>query len=259
MHSPSSPAILPDMDRDAFALMADAEREHWWFRGRREFIQAAFSHLALPPNAHILDAGCGSGGNLPLLSRFGSVHGFEYDDQALEAARALGIGEVCAGNLPDGIPFASQPFDAIGLFDVLEHLEKPVESLTALRKRLTPSGSVVITVPANPWLWGPHDEVHQHFRRYTAASLRAHIAAAGLTVHYLSYFNSLLLPLAVAQRVRERVFGYSTENLAPAKTVNEMLFRVFRFERHWIPRWRAPLGLSLLAVAGRPVERTDGR
>ena len=44
-----------------------------------------------------------------------------------------------------------------------------------------------------------------------------------------------------------------------AKTVNEMLFRVFRFERHWIPRWRAPLGLSLLAVAGRPVERTDGR
>jgi len=247
------------MDRDAFALLADAEHEHWWFRGRREVIQAAFARLDLPPTARILDAGCGSGGNLRLLSTFGSVDGFEYDAEARDAARALGIGAVESGSLPDGIPFGPLRFDAIGLFDVLEHLEKPVESLTALRNRLTPAGSIVITVPANPWLWGPHDAVHQHFRRYTAASLRAHMATAGLTVHYLSYFNSLLLPLAVAQRVRERIFGYSTNNLAPSPTVNAALLRIFRLERYWIPRWRAPFGLSLLAVAGRAADMTNGR
>lgn len=246
------------MERDAFDLMAAAEREHWWFRGRREIIKSALERVGVPIGGRLLDAGCGSGGNLALLSSFGTTSGFEYDTSALEVARQLGIGDVQSGSLPDGIPFGDMPFDAIGLFDVLEHLEHPVESLAALRRRLTVGGAVVITVPANPWLWGPHDVVHQHFRRYTSALLRDHIRAAGLTATYMSHFNSLLLPLAMIQRLRERVFGYSTEELAPSPVLNQALFRVFQFERHWIPARRAPFGLSLLAIAVRAPEVSDG-
>lgn len=239
------------MKRDAFELMASAERDHWWFRGRRAFVQTAIEQLALPIGARVLDAGCGSGGNLQLLSRFGTVYGFEYDAQAMELAKALNIGSVEQGSLPQAIPFGATVFDLIGLFDVLEHLEHPVESLSALRDRLTPGGAVLLTVPANPWLWGPHDEVHNHFRRYTAASLSEHLEGAGLRVEYLSYFNSLLLPLAMLQRAKERLFGYSVEELSPAKAVNDLLFRIWRIERHWIPNRRAPFGLSLLASARR--------
>lgn len=237
------------MERDAFALMAAAERDHWWFRGRREFIAAAFDQLALPPGARILDAGCGSGGNLPMLSRYGQLWGFEYDDEARTAAAALQLGTIAFGALPAPVPFDGVTFDAIGLFDVLEHLEHPVESLRALASRLTPRGAIVITVPALPWLWGPHDEHHQHFRRYTSRTLHAHLEAAGLAVRYCSYFNTLLLPLAVAQRIRERVAGYSTEELMPGPLVNTALRRIWGVERLWIPRWRAPVGLSLLAIA----------
>lgn len=241
------------MDRDAYALMAAAERDHWWFRGRRHFIARAFDTLALAPQARILDAGCGSGGNLALLSRFGRVWGFEYDAHARavaqEQARALGLEAIAAGALPEAVPFSEVAFDAIGLFDVLEHLPRPVESLGALRERLAPGGALVLTVPALPWLWGPHDEVHQHQRRYTARSLREHLAAGGWRVRYLSYFNTLLLPLALAQRVKERLFGYKVEALTPSPRVNDALYRVWRLEEHMVPQRTLPIGLSLLAIA----------
>lgn len=237
------------MDRDAFTLMADAERDHWWFRGRRFFIERMIQRLSLPPAANVLDAGCGSGGNLALLSGLGTLHGFEYDAEARAVAETLGLGKIAAGALPDGIPFGDTRFDLIGLFDVLEHLAEPVPSLEALRLRLQDGGALVLTVPALPWLWGPHDVVHNHYRRYTASTLRAHLTAAGYEVEYLSYMNLLLLPLAVAQRLKERLFGYRVEALTPSPFINNLLYRIWRLERAWIPQRRLPLGLSLLAVA----------
>ncbi|MES3032386.1 MAG: class I SAM-dependent methyltransferase [Gemmatimonadota bacterium] len=238
------------MKRDAFALMADAEQSHWWYRGRRDFIAAALERVAPPPGAHILDAGCGSGGNLEVLARFGKVSGFEYDAEAMHVARERQIGPVEPGALPGPIPFGDQRFDAIGLFDVLEHLEQPVDSLVALRQRLVDGGALVLTVPANPWLWGPHDVQCQHFRRYTAATLRDHLTSAGFVVEYLSYFNSLLLPLAIAQRIKERVAGYDLEAM-PGGGMNGLLHRIWRIERRWIPTRVAPFGLSLIAIARR--------
>jgi SAM-dependent methyltransferase len=239
------------MERDAFALMAAAERDHWWFKGRREFIATCIARVAPPPGARLLDAGCGSGGNLALLARFGSVWGFETDADALRLASNTGIGTVAHGFLPDEIPFPDVSFEVIGLFDVLEHLDRPVRSLAALAGRLADGGACVITVPANPWLWGPHDVRHQHKRRYTAQLLRQQLHAAGLRADYLTHFNTLLLPLAIVQRLRERVFGYSTNDLTPVRAVNDALFRIWRCERAWIPRMSVPAGLSLLAIARR--------
>lgn len=239
------------MERDAFALMADAEQSHWWYRGRRDFIAAAFERVAVPPEARILDAGCGSGGNLEVLAQFGQVSGFEYDAEAMRIARAREIGPVEPGALPGPIPFGGKSFDAIGLFDVLEHLEQPVESLVALRNRLVEDGALVLTVPANPWLWGPHDVQCQHFRRYTADTLRDHLVSAGFTIEYLSYFNSLLLPLAIVQRLKERFVGYNLE-VMPGARMNGLLHRIWGIERRWIPTRFAPFGLSLIAIARRP-------
>jgi SAM-dependent methyltransferase len=245
------------MDRNAFHLLAASERDHWWFRGRRALVAAALNRVRPSAHATILDAGCGSGGNLELLARYGRVYGFEYDAEARAAASARQIGPIAGGALPDDIPFGDQTFDVIGLFDVLEHLEHPVASLRALGTRLAPGGAIVVTVPAIPALWGPHDVAHQHYRRYTTALLRAHLAEAGLTVEYMSSFNTLLLPLAVLQRVRERLFGYHVESLMPPRWLNALFYRVFLLERLWIPFVRVPLGLSLLAIARRKAPARD--
>jgi SAM-dependent methyltransferase len=239
------------MDRAAFDLLAAAERDHWWFRGRRDVIAAAIAHTRPPAHATLLDAGCGSGGNLELLARFGTVHAFECDADARKAATSRGICNVAAGALPDAVPFDSQQFDIVGLFDVLEHLSQPIESLTALAQRLTPRGAIVLTVPAIPALWGPHDAHHQHARRYTGRLLREHLMRAGLRAHYVTHFNTVLLPIAIVQRLRERITGYSAANLMPGAGLNAALYRAFRSELRVLPRHSLPVGLSLLAIAQR--------
>jgi SAM-dependent methyltransferase len=239
------------MEQDAFELLAAGEREHWWFRGRRRLIERTLQYLAPGTTAQILDVGCGVGGNLELLARFGHVKGFESESGALTQARARHIGHLEPGALPTPLPFAGELFDIVGMFDVLEHLEHPVDCLAALRARMAEHGRLVITVPALPWLWGPHDEQHHHFRRYTRGQLVAHLEAAGFAVEYASYANMLLLPLAIAQRLKERLFGYSVHALTPPAWINALFYRVWSFESRFTPPGRLPIGLSVVAIARR--------
>lgn len=247
-------STLGGVDRvqlEAYQLMAAAEESHWWFRGRRAMIKRVLESLELPKQANILDAGCGTGGNLPLLAGFGKVYGFEYDPTARQLADARGLAMVSGGALPHDVPFVPQKFDLIGLFDVLEHLDHPVESLRALGGRLAAGGSLVLTVPAYQWLWGPHDELHEHKRRYSRPLLRKHATEAGLSVAYMSHMNSLLLPAAVAQRAVHRFTQQAAGDLAPGTLVNETFYRIWSLERAWIPRISAPFGLSIIAVLQR--------
>lgn len=157
------------MDPKAYEQMAGLEDRHWWFVGRRQILSRVIAGIPLPPSACILEAGCGSGGNLEMLSQFGQVWAMERSEIALPLARARGIAIVEEGELPHRIPFGSQQFDLIALLDVLEHLDEDTAALEALIQRLKPSGYMVITVPAYPWLWSAHDELNHHKRRYTAA------------------------------------------------------------------------------------------
>lgn len=239
------------MKDDAYAFLAGAEATHWWFRARREHLHAIIHRLALPSTCTILDAGCGSGGNLAMLASVGTVEAFEYDTAMRARAQARGIGTVDYGALPHDIPFRPHRYDLITLLDVLEHLEEPVASLAALHERLAPGGALVISVPAYQWLWGPHDERHEHKRRYTATRLRAELREAGLTVTHMTYANTLLFPLAVVQRLLSKIRPPTDLETEPPRALNALLYHVWRAERLWIPRASAPFGLSLFAVAER--------
>jgi len=150
--------------------------------------------------------------------------------------------------MPDNIPFESKNFDLITMFDVLEHVERDSDSLRALSQRLADDGRILLTVPAMPWLWSRHDELHHHQRRYTPASLREAAEKAGLDVVELAYFNTLLFPLAVAQRMVERVFNRHAEtDLMPHPVVNAALAGVFGLERWIVGNVPLPFGLSLYA------------
>jgi len=232
--------------------MRSLEERHWWFVGRRRIVGEILASLALPGHARILDAGCGTGGNLQFLSQFGAVTGVELDDDAAALARERGTWPVVKGSLPDGIPFAAQQFDLIVLLDVLEHIEDDGASLRALQGLLAPGGVLVLTVPAFQFLWSPHDEEHHHKRRYGAAGLRGVIENTGLRLSYLSYFNTWLFPMIAAVRLVRKVFpanDVGRDVQLPGPAVNAMLRAVFGSERRWIGRLRMPFGVSLLAVA----------
>jgi SAM-dependent methyltransferase len=199
----------------------------------------------------ILEAGCGYGGNLPLLAQFGSVCGFELDAKARDYAASMIDAPVAFGMLPEQPGFADRRFDLIVMFDVLEHIEEDVASLARLRAMLRPGGMILVTVPALPWLWSKHDEIHHHKRRYSRRSLEETLRAARLVPVKIGFFNSLLLPLAIGQRLADRLLAREGRvDAMPPKALNAMLAGIFGLERKVVGKVAMPLGLSLFAVAG---------
>lgn len=243
------------MDAELYAQFDQLEDAHWWFLGRREVVLATLRRLLRGrAGLRILDAGCGTGGMLGPLAEFGTVEGLELEPRAVEAARrrAGGAARVHPGGLPEGLP-RGERYDLITALDVLEHIGPSVDALRALRSALAPGGTLVITVPAFPFLWSAHDEVNHHQRRYTRASLQRELATAGFAIRHLTHYNSLLFPPTAAVRLLQRVLpreGNPRSDLQlPPAPVNAALRTLFALERWWVPRLEVPFGLSLLAVA----------
>jgi SAM-dependent methyltransferase len=238
------------MDPAYVGVHLEEDRGHWWFRGRRAVILALLRRT-LPPGSHrLLEWGCGSGNVLEALAEFGEAVGIEADETLAAAARGAGL-DVRRGTLPhDRVVAVGWP-DVVLLLDVLEHLDDEAAALRVAHATLAPGGTLLATVPAYAWLWSGHDVVLGHRRRYGARGLRALVAAAGFTVTYLGYFNTLLLPGMALVRGCKRLCGDASHDLVrPPAVVNEALARVFALEAAIVPRCRLPFGASLL-VAGR--------
>ncbi|MGI9464675.1 MAG: class I SAM-dependent methyltransferase, partial [Aestuariivirgaceae bacterium] len=211
------------MEREVFDRLDQLEDRHWWFTARRSILNEVIRrHTLGRKQLKILEAGCGTGGNLSMLSGLGELVAFEPDDDARQLAAAKADCAVEHGTLPDGIPFGDDKFDLIVAFDVIEHVEADLESLAALRKRLAPGGKLIMTVPALPWLWSAHDERHHHFRRYTRDGLQNVLRHAGYRPLGLTYFNTLLFPLIVGARSIKKLFNLAdvADDQMPPALVN---------------------------------------
>jgi SAM-dependent methyltransferase len=241
------------MEREYELQTHRAEDRHWWYRGRRSVLEGVIAQLRLPARARILDAGCGSGRNMVELAHQGIVTGIELSETSVSLARERSVGEVIEGSVLE-MPFAADSFELAASLDVIEHLEDDLGALRELRRVVAPGGALLITVPAYQWLWSGHDEINHHHRRYTRRSLLKVAQEAGWEPVRTTYFNSLLLPVAIALRVLDRFSPSKTTESSldlwvPPKPLNWLLERPLALESALIGRGgRIPAGLSLLVV-----------
>ena len=240
------------MENKIFQKMLKLESSHWWFVARRKIIQRVINNLDFPRNIRILDAGCGNGDNLSLLSTFGDLVAFEKNEYALKTAKSKKIGEIYKAELPDKLPNAIKTnFDLIVLLDVLEHIDDDSKSLTTVRKLMNNKGIILITVPAFQWLWSEHDVIHHHKRRYSKSELREKLDSSGFRIKYISYFNTLLFPFALVERIGQKIFSPSNPEILelPNNKINFLLEKIFSLEAIFMNKISLPFGLSLVAIA----------
>lgn len=243
------------MDRAVFDRMAELDQTHWWFTARRRILANVVRRIIRPPtNARILELGCGTGHNLDMLGAFGRVEASELDEQARAlASNRLGR-SVQAAALPDLSEFPAGEYDLIALLDVLEHVPNDKGSLASILTRLKPGGALLLTVPANPWMWSGHDVMHHHYRRYRKPEIASLARETGFKIELLSPFNSLLFPLIAAVRLINKLAGQDiADDALPSKTINGVLDRIFGFEAGLLGRVPLPFGVSLVAVLRRPL------
>jgi len=242
------------MEAEAYELMASHEVHHWWFRGRRAVLRSLIRRMELPDPARILEAGCGTGGNLAVFEALGTVSAFEPYEPAVSIAQGRYPGaEVREGSLPDLLPFDAQSFDLVAALDVLEHIDDDASALEKLISLAKLDGYVVLTVPTHPFLWGTHDRRLHHKRRYRVADLLNLCRRDSVDIVYFGPFNTVLAAPAVAIRLLDKLLPIDIGNQErlPPRPLNSVLSLLFELEGHLTARGRLPFGLSHAAVLRR--------
>lgn len=239
------------MERVVYDRMAELDELHWWYRARRQVLQALIERVVDPPRgANILEVGCGTGHNLAMLGRFGKVDAIEVDAEARAFAEKRTGRPVSSAPLPALPGIERGHYDIVAALDVVEHIADDRAAVEALASCLKPGGKLLVTVPAHQWMWSAHDELNHHKRRYSKRGLARLIEGSPLKLDRIGYFNSLLFPLAVGARMASKLTGRGgDDDSLPPRPLNYLFERVFGAERRLIGTVPLPPGLSLFAVA----------
>src|SRR5688572_14418786 len=204
-----------EMMQHTYPILFELEESHWWHIGRRRIIASFVKDICAQVTdrtPRILDVGCGTGGNLKLLSQFGNAEGVDISADALAFCRERGL-EVKAGAAED-LPYEDATFDLVTALDVVEHLDDDVAGLREMRRVLRPGGRVLIFVPTFMWLWGVQDDISHHRRRYRLPELRRALTEAGFEVERTTYANITFLPPVFLVRTLMRVAGLKIDSEA---------------------------------------------
>lgn len=246
------------MNDAEYEAMYRVEDSLWWYTGMRRVSEAVLGRH-LRQGIRVLDAGCGTGGNVSWLSQFGTAFGIDLAPQAMRYCRERRLSTVSQASVLS-LPFGDASFDLVTSFDVVYHLDvaDDVAALRELRRVTRPGGAVLVRVPAVEWLRSEHDAAVHTRQRYSLRELEAKLARAGLDVERASYANALLFPLAAIARLtaRWRAGGHHGDERSDVRPVswpvNAVLRAVLNVEAWWLRHARFALGLSALALARRP-------
>jgi SAM-dependent methyltransferase len=184
---------------------------------------------------------------------FRNFQGLDLADEAIRFCQEKGLGKVEKGDVC-AIPFPDSSFDLVLATDIIEHVDDDQRAVAEMKRVLAPGGSLLISVPTFPALWGLQDELAHHKRRYYLAPLVRLIAASGLKVRRHFYFNFLLfVPIWLARRalllVRPKIGSEAEIN---TKVLNVCLARIFAADVAMAARVRLPFGVSALVLASKP-------
>lgn len=239
------------MRETAYQEHFDVEDRHWWFRGRWAVVEALLARTELPEQPRILDAGCGTGGNLRRYAKLGDATGVDPAAEAVRLCRERGLESVEQAGL-ETLPFDDGSFDLIAATDVLEHIAAEHEALRELWRVAAPGAALLLTVPAYMWLWSEEDENLHHQRRYTRLRLRHAVEGAGWAPQLATYFNLVLLPaIVLARRLPRKAEGPAELERTPA-ALDGPLSLPMRLEARLIRAGlRLPAGVSVGIVCRR--------
>jgi len=240
------------MDKTAYIQMANTEKYHWWYVGKRTIIDF-FLNTYKKENLKILDIGSGTGENLSMLSKFGLVDAIEKEKTAIEFSKSLSLKNVniLEGEFPYNIPdkVINTKYDIIVMLDVLEHIKEDELALKKLTSLLKKNGIIILTVPAYKWLYSNHDIILHHYRRYSKKEIinkTKHL----FNIEKITYFCFFTFPLFILSRLLNKLTKKDSllgTNI-PNKYINKILLKIFSFERFILKYFNFPFGSSMLVV-----------
>lgn len=239
------------MKKTEYSRMAHHEKTYWWHLGRLKIITSYLNkHIGDKDGVKILNVGCGTGGTLKTLEKYGKVENVDVSDDAIDFMKQAGYKVKKVEGIK--LPYKDNSFDLVAAFDVLEHIEHDEEALKEWLRVLKPGGYVVMTIPAHQWLWSAHDTSLHHFRRYTTKEVKNKAKNAGLHPKKVSYAFAFSLPMVVGFRGINKVLGRKvdaeTSYVPVPKPINSFFTGLLSAEAKAHSFTPIPFGTSVIAA-----------
>ncbi len=229
--------------------------EQWFARVESDFRATSLNQLivSLTPPGRVLDIGCGSGAlSAELLAEGRDVTSQDLSERMVTMCkkllekRGLPQDKVRLGGVAEITE--RDHFDAVIALDVIEHIEDDVDAVSRMREALKPSGTLILSVPALSFLYGPKDVEVGHFRRYDRSKLVEVVTRAGFEVTSVRWWNVLgILPVWLSNLRGKRLDeGVRYGDSMGKRLLNGGLRLWFRAVENPI---KPPLGMTLILTA----------
>ncbi len=240
------------MREDEYQRIFETEDSFWWYVGVRTLIESSLRKFLGEKRVRLLDAGCGTGGNIMMLRKFGDPVGIDLSPKALAFCKdSRGIENLARGSL-EKLPFNTNLFEAAISIDVLYHLwvRNDESALRELYRVLKPGGVLILQCAAFEWLRGQHDEVVYTRKRYTKNEVCQKLKKAGFSVRFSTYRNTLLFPIVFLVRIFKKKGEASSSDVSmPSPLINSILRVIMKTENILLRFVRFPIGSSIYAIA----------
>ena len=206
------------------------EESSFWFKHRNKCIVEAIRLYR--PDGAIFDVGGGNGYVCSAIKNLGiETVLVEPGIQGVMNAHARGLSPIICATLEDA-RFKAHTIAAVGLFDILEHIEDDIGFLKTINTILIPDGRLYITVPAYNFLFSVDDRNAKHYRRYTITSLTEKLKSAGFIIDFKTYIFRLLpipifflrtIPGVLRLRKKRELRRIQKEHSQPANWLGRLL------------------------------------
>jgi SAM-dependent methyltransferase len=239
------------MRREEYATMFRVEETHWWYAALHRLIfQALDAELPDWRKKNVLDVGCGTGAILKRLGNPEKNVGIDLAPEAISFCRERGLNNVRQGDIC-ALPFADASFDAVICSSVLYHqwVGDVEGAVREMHRVLRPGGTLLINVPAFPFLHSAHDEAVMTARRFRKREIQQLLQKQDFQIRRLTYWTTFLFPLAVAARtLGGSKMGRDFETEGTSFT-QRTLAGIMALELNLLRKISLPFGIALLAVA----------
>lgn len=229
-------------------------RDHWWLTSKytilSDLLKRCYSK-SYPDK--MLDIGCGSGVFLDHLKKFNNdAFGLDlnYDILKVFCKRNHDVKTVVADAVD--LPFKKSSFDLVTLIDVLEHVDDDTGLITGIKKILNPGGLLLISVPAYNALYGKHDRLYGHKRRYNRKELTSLLEKTGFKILRTTYFQpAFVIPLWFKRKIFVSVSDKDDFSTVP-RPINQILTKLLCMEKYFLRKFDIPFGTTLACFCKKP-------
>ncbi len=260
-YSPEHAIENKNFQTEGFDILYKVEENNFWFRSRNNIITHLFKkHLGTDKIKDILEIGCGTGFVLKGLSQFKNYNltGGEIYLEGLKFARKR-LNDVDFIQLDASkMPFTDK-YDAVGAFDVLEHIDDDELVIENVFKSLKDGGKFFLSVPQYMFMWSLADEIAYHKRRYSKKELLKKVSNAGFEIEYVGSFVTILFPLMYVSRMmqkstndKDKIEVTDYHEFEISDSVNKIFEKFMKIDEMFIKSGISlPFGGSLILVAGK--------